>query len=95
MARMGQNVKFDRKARILGIPGEPAYKNINETLGWRPTCSCNADKVPSLVLDPFMGSGTTLWVAKKLGRRAVGYDISEEYCRLTLERNRQLSLELV
>ena len=59
------------------------------TLGWKPSCKCNADKVPSLVLDPFMGAGTTLWVAKKLNRRAVGYEISEEYCRLALERNRQ------
>jgi len=30
---------------------------------------------------------------KKLGRKAVGYDISEEYCRLALERNRQSILE--
>ena len=61
------------------------------TIGWRPTCKCNAIKppVPSLILDPFMGAGTTLWVAKKLNRRAVGYEISEEYCQLALDRNRQ------
>jgi len=62
------------------------------TLGWQPTCKCNADKVPSLVLDPFAGSGTTLWVSKKLGRRAVGYELSDEYCKLALERNRQMVL---
>ncbi len=60
-----------------------------KTLGWQPTCKCNADKVPSIVLDPFAGAGTTLWVAKKLNRRAVGYEISEEYCQLAVDRCRQ------
>jgi len=63
-----------------------------QTLGWQPTCKCNADTVPSIVLDPFAGSGTTLWVAKKLGRQAIGYELSEEYCQLALERNRQMAL---
>ena len=56
---------------------------------WQPTCKCNAEKVPSVVLDPFAGAGTTLWVAKKLNRRAVGYELSEEYCRLIVNRCRQ------
>jgi len=66
------------------------------TVGWQPTCKCNTIKppVPSLVLDPFAGSGTTLKVAAELGRRAVGYEISEEYCRLIVERNRQQVMEL-
>ena len=35
-----------------------------------------------LVLDPFMGSGTTALAAVATGRVCVGYDISEEYCQL-------------
>lgn len=63
------------------------------TLGWQPTCKCGVEeKSPAIVLDPFAGSGTTLWVAKKLGRRAVGYELSREYCDLIIERNRQQGL---
>lgn len=64
-----------------------------KTIGWKPSCRCGIeDKVPATVLDPFMGSGTTLAVAKKLGRRGVGYEISADYCALALERNRQMGL---
>lgn len=35
-----------------------------------------------LVLDPFVGTGTTLIAAREMGRRAVGYEISPKFCRL-------------
>lgn len=42
--------------------------------------------VDDVVLDPFLGSGTTVVVGKSLGRQCIGIDSSEEYCRTASTR---------
>jgi len=65
--------------------GVPRGSNVVKTIGWQPTCSCDAgDPVPCMVLDPFHGSGTVGAVAERLNRRWVGLDLG--YQELQRER---------
>lgn len=78
--------KLRQAARAKG--GE--YVNTAKTIGWQPTCTCEANIIKSVVLDPFAGSGTTLQVARALGRDAIGLDLSYSY----LYENARKRLEL-
>lgn len=51
--------------------------NTRQALGWRPTCACGPDAGtrPGVVLDPFVGSGTTVAVAAAEGRRWIACDL--------------------
>ncbi len=62
-----------------------AYK----TGGWDQACDCPVVgdyTQPGIVLDPFAGAGTTLLVAKNLGRRFVGIELNEEYIAMAQRR---------
>jgi|TARA_R100000501_G_C2600192_1_gene97484 DNA modification methylase len=51
-----------------------------------------ASKPNDLILDNFMGSGTTAVACKQLGRNFIGFEISEEYCKIANKRLEQTNL---
>ncbi len=59
------------------------------TLGWSKTCSCKTDKIkPCVVMEPYLGSGTTAWVAEAEGRAWLGCELNPEFAEMA-ERNIQ------
>lgn len=62
-----------------------------ETVGWERTCAHDAadtNRIPCIVFDPFMGSGTTAAVALRHGRHALGCELNPEYARMAVDRVR-------
>ena len=55
---------------------------------WQSTCSCsdNDGSGRCVVLDPFVGSGTTLLVAQCLGRSGIGIELNPDYCAMASRR---------
>jgi len=47
-----------------------------------------------IILDPFLGSGTTTYCAKKLGRKCIGIEIEEKYCKIAKDRLSQSVMKL-
>jgi DNA modification methylase len=67
---------------IIGNRDPKRHTTVSRTAGWGPTCGCGlAETVPATVFDPFVGSGTTVLAAKRLGRRGIGTDASMGYLR--------------
>lgn len=52
------------------------------------------NKFKPIVLDPFLGSGTTAYCAKKLNRLCIGIEIEEKYCEIAANRCRQTVMKL-
>jgi DNA modification methylase len=67
--------------------GHNRITTTNHTTGWQPSCKCGpAPTVPCVVLDMFCGSGTVGAVARRLGLRFIGSELSEPYADLARER---------
>ena len=79
------NIDFPSKLykanRVSINKGHPTEKPIS-LMKW----CIDFSKTDGPILDPFMGSGTTLVAAKELGRRAIGIEIEEKYCEIAARR---------
>jgi site-specific DNA-methyltransferase (adenine-specific) len=83
----GRTEKLCMHDHFLAIPETPNFGHpCPKPIQWAKTLIQRATKDGMLVVDPFMGSGTTLRAAKDLGRRAIGIEIEEKYCEIAVKR---------
>ena len=86
---------LDRPVRRFSWPvgvhahGHPTEKPL-ELIKW----AIEESRTFGTILDPFMGSGTTLRAAKDLGRKAIGIEIEERYVEIAIKRLQQEVLPL-
>ncbi|NUL28439.1 site-specific DNA-methyltransferase [Streptomyces lunaelactis] len=81
--------------RVCSECGVPWHRALERRAGrllavgdLEPTCMCRADGVPGVVLDPFMGTGTTALAAEKHGRDWIGIELNPSYAELAEQRLR-------
>lgn len=72
-----------------GANGERKEHPTQKPLAVMKWAISQAPDTVQTVLDPFMGVGTTLVAAKLMGKRAIGIEVSTEYCERAVERLRQ------
>ena len=71
------NMKFDR--------GHPCARPLTQMLH----CVEALSETGNIIIDPFMGSGTTLVAAKNLNRKSIGIEIEAKYCEIAVSRLKQ------
>ena len=65
--------------------GDNTVRNLSKKVGYTD-CGCNVGFEGGICLDPFIGSGTTAVVARKLGRNYIGIDLNPNYIKMAEDR---------
>lgn len=89
----------ERRCAACRAPWRRPLRRLGATalrLTLRPTCACRAAGEPGLVLDPFMGAGTTALAAERLRRDWLGVELNPDFAalasdRITVDRTRRQS----
>jgi len=80
---MGRRADVFIKTEVDHISNHPCSKPVDL---WQMVMQRGSVKASDLILDPFLGSGTTCYCAKKLNRKSVGIELSEKYCEVAAKR---------
>lgn len=91
---LGRNMGVPCSYRLTEAPPKVDHPCPKPRRAWKTLLS-NIAKPGMTIIDPFVGSGTTLQVAKELGMNAIGVDIEEKYCELAAQSLSQEVMELV
>jgi len=86
-----------QRSEVIGerVTARPSGRVMRFDKGWQvlhyrgdlfPTCICDAQHRPGVVLDPFMGAGTVGLVAHRLGRDWLGIELNPKYAELAKRR---------
>ena len=88
----GDHGSIHKDGREAGESGVPVMRS--ETLGWRSGCEHQDDSGRSIVLDPFAGTGTVAYVARKHNRRSIGIELNADYLKMIDRRLAQETMPL-
>lgn len=83
VAGMHQMAARESLTKAKSESGQP-YTRIDR--GLQPACTCNVGTKPGVVLDFFSGTGTTAYMARKLGRSYIGCDLNADYVAMARRR---------
>ncbi len=76
--------------RKMGFENMPAPKFVGYS-----DCGCGAGFKPGIILDPFIGSGTTAVIAQNLGLNFIGIELNSKYVEIAEKRLREISQKLL
>ncbi len=94
MHRTNRTEATYRNTAEVGNRDPQRHVSVRTQKGHEPDCKCGTQETkPSIVLDPFMGSGTTAEVARKHGCHCIGIELNAEYIDLAAKRLSQGVLE--
>lgn len=82
---LGRNMGVPCSYQLTEAPPALDHPCVKPFKAWRRLLS-NIARPGHVILDPFMGVGTTLRAAKDLGMRAIGIEIEERYCEIAARR---------
>jgi site-specific DNA-methyltransferase (adenine-specific) len=91
LGRRPDSFRYIANVGTDGTNGHPCPKPISL---WRRLLVRGSPATGEMILDPLMGSGTTLRAAKDLGRRCIGVEIEEKYCEIAARRLSQQVMAL-